>query len=269
MTFAELAPELPIIAIGILIADFLRYFIAATLVYVLVWRLFARRLKPRRILPEAPDVGQMRREFANSMSTVCIFALTGLCIVTLDKLGHASIYWQVESFGWPYWWASLGFMVIAHDTYFYWTHRWLHRPWWFAHVHHVHHQSVQPTPWAAYSFHPVEAAIHALFGLIAALFIPLHHAVLFVFTTWMILRNVIGHCGYELFPWRMSTRGVLRSLVTNSHHHFHHAYGRGNYALYFTWWDRLMATENTRYIANGDARFLERTVHNDKAGATR
>ena len=31
-------------------------------------------------------------------------------------------------------------MLLWHDTYFYWTHRLLHHPWWLRHVHGVHHR---------------------------------------------------------------------------------------------------------------------------------
>jgi len=33
--------------------------------------------------------------------------------------------------GWAWWWLSLVLIIVAHDAYFYWTHRWLHRRrWW-------------------------------------------------------------------------------------------------------------------------------------------
>jgi Delta7-sterol 5-desaturase len=256
MNFSELIPELPKAAASILLVDFLRYFVAAGLVYWLVWRVFARQLQGRRIMPNAPKPGQMWREFRHSMSTVCIFAFSGVCIYTLEKLGFTRIYAQVDAYGWVWWWASVLLVIVLHDAYFYWTHRLLHRPWWFAHVHSTHHQSVHPTPWAAYSFHPVEAAIQALFFVLVVHLIPLHPLVLVIFLIWMIVRNTIGHSAHELLPWHAATRGALRWYTTTSHHHFHHARGQGNYGLYFTWWDRWMGTEDAQYIAHGDARFL-------------
>ncbi len=256
MSLSELLPDLPKIAAGIFIADFLRYFLAAALVYLLVWRVFAKPLAGRRILPDAPKAGQMLREFGHSMSTVVIFAASGLFIFTMEKLGFTQIYGDVHTHGWLWWWASLALIIVLHDAWFYWTHRLLHRPWWFARFHSVHHQSVQPTPWAAYSFHPVEAAMQATFFVLMVHSVPLHEVVLVIFLTWMILRNAIGHSGYELMPWRASTQGSLRWLVTNSHHHFHHARGRGNFGLYFTWWDRALGTEDRAYIDNGNERFL-------------
>jgi Delta7-sterol 5-desaturase len=149
---------------------------------------------------------------------------------------------------------------VLHDAYFYWTHRLLHRPWWFARFHSTHHQSVHPTPWAAYSFHPVEAGIQALFFVIVVHLLPFHPLVLVIFLIWMILRNTIGHCAYELLPWQAATSGALRWVTSTSHHHFHHAHNKGNYGLYFTYWDRWMHTEDTQYIANGNARFLQHAL---------
>lgn len=256
MNFSQLLPDIPQIFLDILVIDFLRYFVAVLLVYGLVWRVFARQLQTRKILPVGPKAGQMAREFKQSMATVLIFAVSGLFIFLMDKLGKTQIYNEVADFGVVWWWASLALIVVLHDAWFYWTHRLLHQPWWFAKFHSVHHRSVQPTPWAAYSFHPVEALLQALFFVLMVHTVPLHGLVLFVFLTWMILRNAIGHSGYELMPWRACTQGRLTWLLTNSHHHFHHARNQGNFGLYFTWWDRWMGTEDVHYIGNGNARFL-------------
>jgi sterol desaturase/sphingolipid hydroxylase (fatty acid hydroxylase superfamily) len=40
-----------------------------------------------------------------------------------------------------------------------------------------------------------------------------------------------------------------------THHHFHHARNRGNYGLYFSWWDKLCGTEDGSHRTYGDARF--------------
>lgn len=260
MTFSELAPQLPGIFVGIFMVDFLRYFIAAALVYLLLWKLLGKALAYRRIALQGPKPGQMRREFGHSMLTALLFSGSGLFIYSMFRLGLTRLYVDVASYGWAWWWASLALMLVLHDTWFYWTHRLLHRPWWFARFHATHHQSVHPTPWAAYSFHPVEALIQSLFYVIMVHSVPLHDGMLFAFLTVMIVRNVLGHSAYEVMPWQATTRGPLRWLLTNSQHHYHHSAGRGNFGLYFTWWDRWMKTEDTAYIDNGDARFLPQAL---------
>ena len=256
MNFTALLPELPAAAAGIIGIDFLRYFLSAAAVYWLVWLVFGKVLAGRKITGVEPKPGQKMREFKNSLVTVLIFGSTGTFIYAMATLGYTQIYEKVEDYGIAWWWASLALIIVLHDTWFYWTHRLLHRPWWFTKFHSVHHQSVHPTSWAAYSFHPVEAVIQAMFFATVVHIIPMHPLVLFIFMTWMNVRNAVGHSAYELMPWRACTQGPLRWLLTNSHHHFHHAVGNSNFGLYFTWWDRWMSTEDVRYIANGDARFI-------------
>jgi Delta7-sterol 5-desaturase len=247
-------PSLPQVATAILVADFLRYFLAAAGVWLLVNRLFGRRLAARRLLGAQAQPGQIRREMVYSLATVLIFATNGVLIWLLVQAGHLKLYGQVAEHGWLWWWASLALIIVAHDAYFYWTHRGLHHRRWFAAVHGRHHASRHPTPWAAYAFHPVEALVQAVFLPLFLLAVPTHSAVVGLFLLHMIVRNTIGHCSHELMPWRWA-RGVFSWITPVSHHHFHHARNRGNYGLYFTWWDRWCGTEDAAYLHDGDAQF--------------
>src|SRR3546814_1568014 len=64
-----------------------------------------------------------------------------------------------RSSDYPLWWwpCSVLLYLLIHDTWFYWTHRWMHRPALFRRCHAVHHQSRPPTAWTAMSFHPWES----------------------------------------------------------------------------------------------------------------
>jgi Delta7-sterol 5-desaturase len=245
-------PSFPTLVASILATDFLRYFLGAGLVWLLVNVVLARRLAGRRILDGAPRPGQVLHEFSYSMSTVVIFAANGLVLYLLASGGYVQIYDDVEQYGWTWWLASLALIIVAHDAWFYWTHRMLHDRRWFRAVHARHHSSVHPTPWAAYSFHPVEAAIQAAFLPLYVALVPTHAGVIGLFLVHMILRNAIGHSSHEVFPWRWMRMKGLAWLTPVSHHHFHHARNRGNYGLYFTWWDRWCGTEDADYLAYGD-----------------
>ncbi|MCW5635121.1 MAG: sterol desaturase family protein, partial [Rubrivivax sp.] len=202
-------PSLPQVAATILVVDFLRYALAAGAVSLLVGVLLRRRLAGRRILHAAPASGQMRREIGYSLATVVIFAANGLLVWLLIGNGTAQVYGDVARHGWGWWWASLALIVVAHDAWFYWTHRALHHRRWFRAVHGRHHASLHPTPWAAYAFHPVEALVQAVFLPLFVLAVPVHTGVLGVFLLHMIVRNTIGHCAHEVFPWRWTPRGWL------------------------------------------------------------
>ena len=56
-------------------------------------------------------------------------------------------------------------------------------------------------------------------------------------------------------PWRWTRHGWLSWITPVSHYHFHHARNRGNFGLYFTWWDRWCGTEDREYLRYGDAHF--------------
>jgi Delta7-sterol 5-desaturase len=248
-------PDLLVRWLHILGFDFLRYALTAAVVYGLLWVLLSERLSGRRILDGGHRTGEIPHEIGYSMLTVLIFATNGLLVFSLKSAGYTRIYSDIAEYGWVYWWLSVAVIIVVHDAYFYWTHRLLHRGWWFRHVHSVHHRSTSPTPWAAYSFHPVEAVIQAVFLPVFVLAIPIHGAAIFVFLLHMIVNNCVGHSGFEILPWRAATRGWLRWKTTVTHHHFHHARNRGNYGLYFTWWDRLCGTEDASHRSYGDANY--------------
>jgi uncharacterized protein (DUF2147 family) len=111
----------------------------------------------------------------------------------------------------------------------------------------LHHKSHNPSPFTAYSFDVPEAAVHGVFVTLALVFIPVSQPAIFIFLAHMILRNVIGHSGYEVFPARRDGRPVFDFMTTVTHHDLHHAQAGWNYGLYFTWWDRLMKTEHPLY----------------------
>jgi sterol desaturase/sphingolipid hydroxylase (fatty acid hydroxylase superfamily) len=65
----------------------------------------------------------------------------------------------------------------------------------------------------------------------------------------MILRNVLGHLGIELFPRGFTKSRFWRWSTTTTHHGLHHRRVDSNYGLYFTFWDRLMGTTDPHYEA--------------------
>ena len=138
-------------------------------------------------------------------------------------------------------------MFIIHDTYFYWTHRLMHHPKIFRWFHLVHHLSTNPSPWAAYSFHPLEAIVEAGIFAVFLFTIPMHPLHLAIFFFIMIVYNVYGHLGYELYPKDFSSHWLGKWINTSVNHNQHHQYFKGNYGLYFLWWDRWMKTIRSDY----------------------
>jgi Delta7-sterol 5-desaturase len=165
------------------------------------------------------------------------------------------MYWRIEDYGWAWFGLSIACTILLHDAYFYWTHRLMHHKRLFPYFHRVHHLSMNPTPWASYAFSPLEALMQAGIFPLAVTVMPLHPFAFLIFMTWQITYNVLGHTGYEFHPrWLMNT--PLRHLLnTPTNHVMHHEKMRGNYGIYFNFWDRLMGTNHPDY----EARFREVT----------
>jgi len=229
-----------------------RYFIAVTLMWGLLHVLLRRRLA-HRVIAGWPTARDLRREIGYSVSSMLVFAGVGLVVFALVITGRFVIYGDPGKYGWAWFWLSLPVMIVWHDVYFYWTHRLLHRRWLFRHVHGVHHRSRNPSPWAAYSFHPVEAFINALVTPLALLVVPLHGGVLFIFMLHQIVRNAHGHAAVETMPRGFVRHWLGRHFTTTTHHHMHHETASGNYGLWFTWCDRWCGTEQGDYAKRFDA----------------
>ena len=89
-----------------------------------------------------------------SLSTVFIFGAMDVIIYFLENKGITQIYLDINQYGWVWFIASILIMFILHDTYFYWTHRFMHHPKIFRLVHRTHHHSTDPSPWTSYAFQP-------------------------------------------------------------------------------------------------------------------
>jgi sterol desaturase/sphingolipid hydroxylase (fatty acid hydroxylase superfamily) len=187
---------------------------------------------------------QIRREIGWSLASAAIYGLpAGLVAWGWQARGWTLIYTHAGDY--PLWWLPLSFFLylFAHDSWFYWTHRWMHRPRPFKLAHAVHHASRPPTAWAAMSFHPLEAITGAIVIPALVFLIPVHIAVLGLVLTVMTVMGITNHMGWEMFPRWIVHSHAGAWLITASHHHRHHEHYRCNYGLYFRFWDRLCGTD--------------------------
>ncbi|MBS1508507.1 MAG: DUF2147 domain-containing protein [Bacteroidetes bacterium] len=239
-SFSEMWPH-------IYLFDLLRYFIPASLAFVIFWVIAKNGLRHLFIQRDFPKSRQLWKEFGYSMSTVVIFSLVGFGIYSAEHAGITRIYYRFTDYGVAYLVFSFIVTLIFHDFYFYWTHRLMHHKKIFKYVHRVHHESTNPSPWAAYSFHPWEALVQAMVLPIMVFVMPLHPLAIFLFLTYMIVRNVIGHLGFEILPKGFTKNKWINWNTAITHHNMHHEHFHSNYGLYFTWWDKWMKTEHKKY----------------------
>ncbi len=200
----------------------------------------------RRVRPGRYDglAAQIRMEIGWSLVSAGIFGIpAGVVAWGWQEHGWTRIY--ADAGAYPLWWMplSLFLYLFAHDTWFYWTHRWMHWPRVFRAAHAVHHASRPPTAWAAMSFHPIEAITGAIVIPALVFVIPIHIGMLGAVLSIMTLMGVTNHMGWEIFPRRLVNSRFGEWVITASHHQRHHEQYLCNYGLYFRFWDRLCATD--------------------------
>lgn len=187
---------------------------------------------------------QIRREIGWSLASAFIYgAPAGLLAWGWQERGWTQIYSSPDAYPLASIPASILVYLLLHDTWFYWTHRLMHRPKIYKRMHAVHHASRNPTAWTAMSFHPWESVTGAVLVPALVLLIPIHYGALLTVLMVMTIMGVTNHMGWEMFP-RWLVRGPLGQwLITASHHQRHHDKHRCNYGLYFRFWDRLCGTD--------------------------
>jgi sterol desaturase/sphingolipid hydroxylase (fatty acid hydroxylase superfamily) len=216
-------------------------------VWLLLWVLLAPLLRGRKIREDVPPAKQLIIEFLCSVRSIAVFSTIGLMTYGLSRAGLLPGARIAQAWGPVWFWVSLALIILGHDAWFYWTHRLIHDPRLFRAFHRRHHRSNNPSPFTAYSFDLGEAAINGLFVPLWVLAVPTAWPVVGLFMLHQIVRNTIGHAGYELYPARRDGRPLLDWMTTVTHHDLHHAQARWNYGLYFTFWDRAMGTEHPEY----------------------
>ena len=223
-----------------------RYFVAAGLFYGYYFRWRSEKFRDRRLSRKKLRRHQIRKEMGWSLKSSVIFALVGAGTFWLWQQSYTAVYLQADLYGYWYLPGSLLLALLIHETYYYWVHRWMHHPRIYRLVHKVHHDSLTPTPWTAFSFHPWEALLEAVILPVILLFLPMHPIVLGVYLLLMTLSSVVNHLDFEIYPRAFRNSWLGKLLIGATHHHYHHEEFRTNYGLYFTLWDRLMGTESAR-----------------------
>jgi lathosterol oxidase len=215
-----------------------------------VWK--NRKYWYSKIQQRYPEKKHIIHEIKYSFFTMLIFGVIILLVIWAAKHGLTRVYEPVDKYGYFYYFFSIVLMIVLHDTYFYWTHRMLHWRPLFKLAHKTHHLSVNPTPFAAYAFHPVEALVEIGIIPLIAFTIPHHSSAITIFSLYALLLNVLGHLGYELFPKGFASHKLFKWHNTATHHNMHHRLVKCNYGLYFNFWDRLMHTNHPHYEQSFD-----------------
>jgi sterol desaturase/sphingolipid hydroxylase (fatty acid hydroxylase superfamily) len=125
-------------------------------------------------------------------------------------------------------------MFVLSDFAFYWSHRLLHVPFFYARYHKLHHSHVAPIPWTALYVHPGEFLL-AFFGIFVGPVVSMTRlcgrvswVTLTLFWSGLMVAMVASHSGLY--------------TVGAEHHEAHHVSRKGNFGASVGFMDRLCGT---------------------------
>ena len=189
--------------------------------------LYRYKLQPARTRLGEPTVAEALR--LGLLNTLLVLPLClGLATALLRLRGWAP---SAELPSLPRLLVQLVVLASITDFVFYLGHRALHRPWWMARVHELHHRWTAPTGLASQYQHPLEFALTGVGPLaVAVLILAPDLATIALFTLLGSINVVVTHSGYAL------------PFATHAgYHDLHHARTVGNFGV-TPLWDRIFGT---------------------------
>jgi len=133
--------------------------------------------------------------------------------------------------------AGLVLLPIWSAFHFYWMHRLLHLPFFYKHVHSLHHRNVNIGPWSGLSMHPVEHLLY-LSSLLIHFVFPSHPILVYFHVIYLGPGAAMTHTGYE----DLLVRDKRRLALGTFYHQLHHRYYECNYGNQEMPWDRWFGT---------------------------
>jgi sterol desaturase/sphingolipid hydroxylase (fatty acid hydroxylase superfamily) len=224
-----------------------RYFLLAGVAHFLFYCRDTPPLSARWLRRKPPTDKSIRSDIELSIYSAAIFALCGAVVMMADRSGATLLYADIDRYGWWYLGISFAAVLCLQDTYFYFVHRLFHHPALFRLIHYGHHRSGDPTPWTSFAFDLPEAIVQAIFFAGIVFIVPVHFAVLGSALIVMTIWSIFNHLGLELFPASFARHWLGKWAIGSTHHSYHHRDRHVHFGLYFTFWDRLLGTQDPDY----------------------
>lgn len=241
------------------VSSFVFSYVLAILTYTHLYK-YKDGLQKNKIQKTYPGHKEIVHEIKWSISSMVIWVGVAYILIYLINSGNTKIYFSLKEHSILYFFFTIVFFAILHDTYFYWCHRFMHsHKLIFKKTHAIHHASKNPTTLSIFSFSPYEAIILGFYFILMCLFIPVHiYAVIAVFMINSVA-NIIGHSGYEFFSKKFNTK-IQPIFIDSIHHNLHHKYGYLNYGIYFPFWDKIMNTFHHKYEEDKNIFYTEKNA---------
>jgi Delta7-sterol 5-desaturase len=238
---------------GIILA---RYFVVAGGTYLCFYSPLSKLFVKQNLQPHSPSWPSIQHDIKLSVLSAGVFALAAAFIMSGYSWGITRLYSNSQQYGLWYLGVSYGAVLLLQDAYFYFTHRLFHHPSLFRWLHQGHHQSRYPTPWTSFAFDPLEAIAQSLFLIGIVFIIPLHFITLIAVLTTMTVWALLNHLGLDRLPLSFPHHWLGRWFIGPAHHSIHHLKYTVHYGLYFTFWDKLLGTQDVNYEKKFEQRQL-------------
>jgi sterol desaturase/sphingolipid hydroxylase (fatty acid hydroxylase superfamily) len=225
----------------------LRYFLVAGGTYLLFYSPLSKLFTNGNLHPQSPSWPAIERDIKLSVLSAGVFALAAAFIMSAYSWGILPLYADIQQYGIWYLGFSYLAVLILQDTYFYFTHRLFHHRALFRWWHQGHHRSRYPTPWTSFAFDPLEAIVQALFLVGIVFVMPLHFVTLIAVMTTMTIWAALNHLGLDRLPLSFPHHWLSRWFIGPAHHSIHHLKYTVHYGLYFTFWDKLLGTQDSSF----------------------
>jgi len=138
----------------------------------------------------------------------------------------------------PIWFIALFWLIPNWESFwFYWIHRLLHVPFFYRHVHALHHRHINVGPWSGMSMHPVEHLIFLGSSLIHFI-VPSSPVHILFHLQFNSLTAATTHTGFE----GLLIRDQNRLRLGTFHHQMHHRYFECNYGSLEAPWDKAFGS---------------------------
>ncbi len=235
--------------------------------FIIFWIVGKKYFKKIRIQEtERANVNHFKHDLGFSASTFLVFAIMDVFLLYSESKGYTKLYFDISDYGYVWLGVSFFLVLFIDDMIFYWSHRAMHLPRFYKFFHKVHHESTDPSPLTAFAFHPSEAIIEYMMHFVLPFLLPLHFGTIIAWQIFSMLNNVLAHLGYEIYPKIWVKLPIMQFKTASTHHNMHHQLFNGNYALYFTWWDKWMGTEFKDYESRHEQIFERKHIKKSSDG---